>query len=196
MMHIWKMTIAMMVVHLFTASAATAVNARIDATFAFFRVGASDFEPSSFSGLGDLALFNTLVEDRQTGELVGPVLRAAVSFDITDGDIHAAGSFGPVCLVINPCFPPEGSFQYEDSIIAIGGSTAQLLALEPAWSSPTDVFFAALLMGPFSGGPGIVLLDSYVSGTATLVPEPSALVLLTSAIAALGAIGVNRRRSA
>jgi hypothetical protein len=181
MMHIWKITIAMMVAHLFTASAATAVNARIDATFAFFRVGASDFEPSSFSGLGDLALFNTLVG-----------LRAAVSFDITDGDIHAAGSFGPACLTINPCTPPEGSFQYEDLIIATGSLTGPLLELDPG---PTT-FFAALFMGPFSGGPGIVLLDSYVSGTATLVPEPSALVLLTSAIAALGAIGVKRRRSA
>jgi hypothetical protein len=191
MMHIWKMTIAMMVAHLFTASAATAVPARIDATFAFFRADASDFESSSFSGLGDLRLFNTLVETRE-GELVGPVLRAAVSFDITDGDIHAAGSFGPACLIINPCPPPEGGFQYEDLIIATGSLTGPLLELDPG---PTT-FFAALFMGPFSGGPGIVLLDSYVSGTATLVPEPSALVLLTSAIAALGAIGVKRRRSA
>jgi hypothetical protein len=71
--------------------------------------------------------------------------------------------------------------------------TEFLLYLDPG----PPAFFGAEFAGPFSGGPGIVIQgDAYVSGTATLVPEPSAFVLLTSAIAALGAIGVKRRRSA
>lgn len=115
-----------------------------------------------------------------------------MTFDIIDGDIHAAGSFEFHCFE-PPCAPGYAAFFYEDSILATGGLSGVLLRLEPG---PTTGF-AALIMGPFSGGPGIVLLDSYVSGTATLVPEPSAFVLLlTSAIAALGAIGVKHRRSA
>jgi hypothetical protein len=181
MTYIWKMTIAMMVAHLFTASAAPAAPARIDATFSFFRVGASDFESSSFSGLGDVN-FSPPSE---------PGFLGSVSFDIIDGDIRAAGTFFRFCGDPPFCGPGDAGFRYEDPIISTGNLFTQLgLFLEPPG------FFGAEFAGPFSGGPGIVIQVAFVSGTATLVPEPSAFVLLTSAIAALGAIGVKRRRSA
>jgi hypothetical protein len=183
-----NMIIAMMVAHLLTASAATAAPARIDATFSFLRAGASDFESSSFSGIGDLFLFTTLIEDRQTGERFGPELRASVFFDITDGDIHAVGSFPAACLTVNPCVPPEAFFQYQDSSIGPVDMFGRENFNDPG--SPT--FFGATF---FDFSPGGVLIEGNVSGTA-LIPEPSVLVLLTSAIAALGAIGLKRRRSA
>jgi hypothetical protein len=163
------------------ASAATAAPVRIDATFSFLRVGAPDFESSSFSGLGDASFFIP-----PPGE---PGFLGSVSFDIIDGDIHAEGTFFFSCSE-SPCAPGDAGFRYKDPIISTGVLfTEFLLVLEPG-------SFGAEFPGPFSGGPGIVIQVGFVSGTTSPVLEPSAFVLLTSAIAALAAIGVKRRRSA